>query len=401
MNYYDVLLVEDDPDLSEALEAGLEQANLTVITSSSAEDACKVLSSNSVGIVVSDIGLPNASGLQLLKILRQNFAQLPMILMTAYGEVQQAVQALKMGASDYLAKPFTIESLIEKVIKLQKAPINDDDLAFNPGKRHRYIELAKTVAESDCAVLLRGESGTGKEVVSRYIHNHSSRKAKPFVAINCAAIPENMLESTLFGFEKGAFTGAYAARVGKFEQADGGTLLLDEISEMDIGLQAKLLRVIQENEVERLGAKEAKPVNVRIIATTNRDLADEVAAGRFRQDLYFRLNVFPVVIPPLRHRRDDLAHLASHFLTKYGSNAQLTDDAMQWLLEQNWPGNIRELENLIQRVTILCREPLVDHTALQAAFDIDARLASPQQFDVEADNGSQQEGIDKEVAHGN
>lgn len=383
MNYQDVLLVEDDPDLAEAITAGLTLANLSCIHCSSAEEACKILSSYSVGIVVSDVGLPQASGLQLLKILRQNFSQLPMILMTAYGDIHQAVQALKMGASDYLAKPFELTDLVGKITKLIITPQVDDSIAFNPGKKHRYIELAKTVAASDCSVMLRGESGTGKEVVSRYIHSHSPRKNKPFVGINCAAIPENMLESTLFGFEKGAFTGAYAARMGKFEQADQGTLLLDEISEMDINLQAKLLRVLQEGEVERLGAKEARSVNVRIIATTNRDLGDEVAAGRFRQDLYFRLNVFPIVVPPLRHRIDDLPYLASHFLAKYGSKAQLTDDAIEWLGKQHWPGNIRELENLVQRVTILSNETLVDSSAFQAAADIDAQLNDSQQLVIE------------------
>jgi len=372
MEHYDVLLVEDDVELADAISEGIQQSGLTVTCQGSAEDACKVLAQATVGIVVSDIGLPKASGLQLLKILRENFTQLPMILMTAYSDVGQAVDALKMGANDYLAKPFELEQLVDKIRALMHSPISEENIVFNQGRRHRYIELAATVAKSDCSVLLRGESGTGKEVVSRYIHQMSSRANKPFVAINCAAIPENMLESTLFGFEKGAFTGAYASRIGKFEQADGGTLLLDEISEMDIGLQAKLLRVIQEHEVERLGAKESKKIDVRIIATTNRDLAEEVEANRFRRDLYFRLNVFPIVVPPLSKRVDDIPTLVSHFLNKLKRpEIQVTDDALTWIANQPWPGNIRELENFVQRLSILCVNDIVDVGLCTSARDID------------------------------
>jgi two-component system response regulator FlrC len=277
--------------------------------------------------------------------------------MTAYATVQQAVEAMKLGAVDYLVKPFEGEVLVSKVVShLPAEPVSDTaPIAEDPLSRD-MLALAARVGGSEATVLIGGESGTGKEVYARYLHARSARSRGPFVAINCAAIPENMLEAVLFGYEKGAFTGAYKSAPGKFEQANGGTLLLDEISEMPLALQAKLLRVLQEREVERLGSQRMIPLDVRVLATSNRDVGEEVAAGRFREDLYYRLNVFPFHLPPLRERRGDILPLAEQLVRSHGEGGgvpRLTEAARGVLLEYDWPGNVRELANVIQRALIL------------------------------------------------
>jgi len=263
---------------------------------------------------------------------------------------------MRGGACDFLMKPFEPKVLLEHVRRYAVTRQDEGMIAADPHTR-KLLALADKVAETDATVLLTGESGTGKEVFARYLHEHSPRKRGPFVAINCAAIPDTLLEATLFGHEKGAFTGASSAQAGKFEQAEGGTLLLDEISEMPLGLQAKLLRVLQEREVERVGAKKAIPLDIRVLATTNRDMAKEVAAGRFREDLYYRLNVFPLAIPSLRERPGDIVPLARHFALLHGvrlrRSAQLSPEAEAVLVTYHWPGNVRELENTVQRALIL------------------------------------------------
>jgi two-component system response regulator FlrC len=279
--------------------------------------------------------------------------------MTAYGKVADAVSAIQNGAVDYITKPFNANDLIHKVNAIAKSScVTQDNIIHEDAQTKRIVELATQVSQSDASVLISGESGTGKEIFAQYIHNSSKRKAHPFVAINCAAIPENMLESILFGYEKGAFTGAYQSTMGKLEQGNNGTILLDEISEMPLFLQAKLLRVLQEREVERLGAKKMTKLDIRIIATTNRKLAQEVAEGTFRQDLYFRLNVFPLHIPPLRSRIDDIIPLSTYFIQKYthdNPKFTLSMDAKRKLISYSWPGNIRELQNVIQRAIILSK----------------------------------------------
>jgi two-component system response regulator FlrC len=298
------------------------------------------------------------NGYELLSTIRKNQIDVPVILMTAYGSIPQAVDAIQAGAADYLVKPFEVTNLVNTVRKQIRNPVlTDESLVAVDAASQETVILAKRVAQTDATVLLNGESGVGKEVYSRFIHQQSVRSEGAFIAINCAAIPENMLEAVLFGYEKGAFTGAHKAAMGKFEQAQGGTLLLDEITEMNLGLQAKILRVLQEKEVERLGGTAIIELDVRIIATTNRDLRQEVRDKRFREDLFYRLNVFPITIPALRERSDDIVPVARKILAQYsraaGDSIQLSDAACAVLQQHNWPGNVRELDNVIQRALIL------------------------------------------------
>lgn len=355
-----VLVVEDDLDLREALFDTLEIAGCKVFAAQSAEEALEIIPQQTLDMVISDINMGGMDGLQLLKEIRGHFPQLPVLLITAYGSISTSVEAMRNGAVDYLVKPFKPQLLVETVARhlgLATGSKPQEPVAAEPSSR-QLMQLARRVAQTDSTVLICGESGSGKEVLARYIHQQSPRRRQPFVAINCAAIPENMLEGMLFGHEKGAFTGAYNSAPGKFEQANGGTLLLDEISEMDLGLQAKLLRVIQEREVERLGGRKPIPLDVRILATTNRHLQDEVANGRFREDLFYRLSVFPLQWLPLRERRLDIVPLAERLLlqhtTKMGRAAvSLDDSAIQALQQHDWPGNVRELDNVVQRALIL------------------------------------------------
>ena len=353
-----ILLVEDDIALREALVETLGLADYDVRTAADGTAALEVLAEAPVTAVVTDYQMKPMDGYQLLQRIREQHPNLPVLLMTAYGSIQHAVDSMMQGASDYLVKPFSAQMLIEKLAAIIPSPGSDTEVVAEDPVTLEILEMAQRVAPGDTTVLLTGESGTGKEVFARFIHRHSERAKGPFVAINCAAIPENMLEAVLFGHEKGAFTGAHEARAGKFEQAQGGTLLLDEISEMDLGLQAKLLRVLQEREVERIGARRTIPLNVRVLATTNRELQQEVRAGRFREDLYYRLSVFPLELPPLRKRPRDILPLARHFIASACGDrrpvASLSPAAAQLLRQQPWPGNIRELQNLLQRALILC-----------------------------------------------
>lgn len=351
-----VLIVEDDATLRDALTDTLRANDISVVAAASGSEALSILNREDIGLVVSDVQMEPMNGHELLGAIRQRHPILPAVLMTAYGTIEQAVDAMRAGASDYLVKPIEADALIEIVNRhLNVAPVSGDPVAADPHSV-QLLRVARRVAPSDATVTLSGESGCGKEVIARYIHNHSPRSDKPFVGINCAAIPENMLEAVLFGYEKGAFTGASAAHPGKFEQAQGGTLLLDEISEMDISLQAKLLRVIQEREVERIGSRKTIALNVRVLATTNRSLRECVRTGEFREDLYYRLNVFPLHILPLRDRPGDILPLANLAIGRHYDTSrpqpQLAAGAEEQLLAHSWPGNVRELENLIQRSLI-------------------------------------------------
>jgi two-component system, response regulator FlrC len=353
-----VLVVEDDRPLQDALVTTLETAGFNVLAAGDGGEALKVLNDTAVDLIVSDVQMQPVDGRELLRRLQQRPSAPPVLLMTAYGTIEQAVAAMRDGAVDYLVKPFEAEELERCVARYARpaaamhrnasAPVAED------ARSRALLTLAVRVAQSDVTVLLNGESGTGKEVLARYIHASSKRNAGPFVAVNCAAIPEQMLESLLFGYEKGAFTGADKRSVGKFAQANGGTLLLDEITEMDLGLQAKLLRVLQEREVEPLGASKPLPLDVRVVATSNRDLEQAVRDGAFREDLYYRLSVFPLKIPPLRERPGDVVALAQRFIEMRAARPRtLSPAAIARLTSYSWPGNVRELENVMQRALLL------------------------------------------------
>ena len=365
-----VMVVEDDINLREAIVDTLEMDDISVIEASDGEEALTLLRQNSVALVVSDVNMPRLDGYQLLRKMAIEWPQLPVLIMTAYGSISNAVDAIRHGAIDYMEKPFSTQTLLETVkrhLPAEKKFDRDDPVAEDP-ETIRLFQLARKVASTDSTVMILGESGTGKEVLARYIHNNSSRADKPFIAINCAAIPENMMEAMLFGHEKGAFTGAHQSHAGKFELADGGTLLLDEISEMDVNLQAKLLRVLQEREVERIGGKKTISLDVRVLATSNRNLKESVEDGSFREDLFYRLNVFPLRWKPLRERKGDIVPLAERILVSKiaeSKNSQISvppvldDSAKEKLLVHQWPGNIRELDNVMQRAMILCNQSVI------------------------------------------
>jgi len=368
-----ILVVEDDANLREAVCDTLELAGQAVVSAAGGEEALGLLNAQAVALVVSDVRMMPMDGITLLKEIRSRFPHLPVVLMTAFADVDRAVEAMRSGACDFLLKPFEPKALLEHVARYRLPEALDDDrvIASDLVSRNLFA-LAMRVAQTDTTVLLTGESGVGKEVVARYIHNHSSRRAGPFVAINCAAIPDSLLEATLFGYEKGAFTGAQQAQAGKFEQAQSGTLLLDEVTEMPLGLQAKLLRVLQEREVERVGGKKPVALDIRIIATSNRDMAAAVAKGVLREDVYYRLNVFPLLIPALRQRPADIVPLAQHFLAEHGGRSgrtglRLAPAAQTALRQHSWPGNVRELENVMQRAVIFASGDEVEAAALHLA----------------------------------
>ncbi len=373
-----ILVVEDDASLSEALRDTLQIAGYEVCTAENGLLALRQLEDEAVDLIISDINMPKMDGHSLLKKVRAQFPDIPMILMTAYGTIQQAVDAMRDGAVDYMVKPFEAEVLVNMVGQYIGLAGADEDMIVVDESSQELARIALKVADSDATIMITGESGVGKEVLAQFVHRHSSRHDQPFIAINCAAIPENMLEATLFGYEKGAFTGAYKACPGKFEQAQGGTLLLDEISEMDLGLQAKLLRVLQEREVERLGSTEMIKLDVRVLATSNRDMQTVVAQGKFREDLFYRLNVFPLNLRPLRERTGDIVPLAKRLLEKHARTStqmipELSDQACACLLRHRWPGNIRELDNVIQRALILHTDAVINEQDLH--FEVATTVA--------------------------
>jgi two-component system response regulator FlrC len=391
MSQATVLIVEDDAALRDALCATVELAGFGVNAAANGIQALQLIETQSFDLVVSDVQMEGMDGHALLHKVKAGIPQLPVVLMTAYGTIQTAVESMRNGAADYLVKPFDAEVLVEMIRRYLPGSYDDSGFVAEDEATRKLAMLARRVASTDATVMISGSSGTGKEVFSQMIHRHSARADGPFVAINCAAIPENMLEASLFGYEKGAFTGAYQARAGKFEQAQGGTLLLDEISEMDLGLQAKLLRVLQEREVERLGGREIIPLDVRVLATTNRNMREEVAAGRFREDLFYRLNVFPLHLATLCERKADILPLTNLLIRKYsprgGSLPHLSKQAQQALLDHPWPGNVRELDNVIQRALILLNGDQIEVDDL--CFELDASAASVQtaQSDNKAADG--------------
>lgn len=391
-----VLVVEDDFQLREAVCETLQLAGFEVDSAEDGVKALKKFENREPNLVVTDLQMDAMDGMELITQLKAKTPSLPIVMVTAHGSVKKAVEAMQAGASDFLLKPFQAEVLLEMVVRLLEStdqqPVGRE-ICVEDAASQRLYRIAKKVATTDATVLLQGESGTGKEVLSRFIHENSERSSGPFVAINCAAIPEQMLESMLFGYEKGAYTGAYQARPGKFEQAEGGTILLDEISEMDLGLQSKLLRVLQEKEVERLGGQKLISLDTRVLATTNRDLRAEVREGNFREDLYYRLSVFPLTLPPLRERSGDILPLARQVLLQAeGPNKSFSEEAEQKILEHQWPGNVRELENAVKRAAILAETDLIDADDLVFELEMPAKINVSDVGEVPAESGKELDG---------
>lgn len=352
-----VLIIDDEPDMGFALKEALSRMGFQSFYYRDPLQVLDNLNLKDFSLIVTDVKMPKMDGIQFLSEIRQRGIYLPVIVITGYANVNDAVRAMKLGAIDYLTKPFSFDNLKKLITRLIP---EETDIVAESQEMRKILEIARQIAKTDITVLLTGESGVGKEVIAKYIHKNSNRANAPFIAINCAAITETLLEAELFGYEKGAFTGATERKPGKFELADKGTLLLDEISEMAFKLQAKLLRVIQEKEVDRVGGTKPIQVDVRIIATTNRDLWEEVKRGNFREDLFYRINVFPIRIPPLRERTEDIIPLAEFFLknlsNKMSKSLSLSEKMKKHLLEKPWHGNVRELENYIYRIAVLAQE---------------------------------------------
>ncbi|MGK0290552.1 MAG: DNA-binding NtrC family response regulator [bacterium] len=384
-----ILIVDDEVEMRIAMSAALKRCGYPVELSHNAIDALNKFKKKNYSMVITDMTMPKRSGVELLKDVKALKPEIPVVLVTAYGTIETAVESMKYGAFDYVLKPFDFDTfifLIERALafkgqpKTQKRVVagavdkgrksgsystdsrsSGKDIITEAPKMLELLEMVRNVAGSKATILVQSESGTGKELLARYIHNNSDRKDKPFIAINCAALPDTLLESELFGHKKGAFTGAINDHRGKFEQANGGTILLDEVSEMALPLQAKLLRVLQEHTVDRVGGTDSVSIDVRIVATTNRKLLEYVEEGNFREDLYFRLNVIPVTLPPLRERRGDVVILADYFAKKYAKQnkkgvPKLSKEALHILENYNWRGNIRELENVMERAVLLSSE---------------------------------------------
>jgi two-component system response regulator HydG len=374
-----ILVVDDAPDTLELLQRNLASKGYQVFTASDVGKAVKIIDENPIDLVITDLKMPGASGLDLIRYVRENCKDTEVMMITGYATIEGAVQAVKTGAEEYLAKPFTDEELFSSVRralkKLYVRRASQTNSRSTPPAPHgligeseamRKVFSALTKAASTAAtILISGESGTGKELVARAIHYSSSRASAPFVPVNCGGIPEGLLESELFGYIKGAFTGAYETRAGFFQTADGGTIFLDEVSDTSLAMQVKLLRVLQDKEVSMIGDNRSRKVDVRILAATNKDLLNLVKKGIFREDLFFRLNVINITVPPLRERGNDILILAHHFAYKFAkefgkSTPQFSDNALEVLKSYYWPGNVRELENLIQRLVVMTDEDFID-----------------------------------------
>ncbi len=371
-----VLVVDDDPQMRLAMKESIGRMGYDVVLSGNGQEALDKLRQPGAefSMMVTDMRMPRMDGMALLKEVRRGSSPLPVLVITGFGTVETAVEMMKEGATDFLVKPFpfdrlqkAVESIIASAAEVRSGDGGTQELITVNAGMKKIIELAGKLAASDITVLIEGESGTGKELLARHIHRSSRRADKPFIAVNCAAIPDNLLESELFGHEKGSFTGAVDRKKGKFELAHGGTILLDEIGEMPLLLQAKLLRALQEKEIDRVGGKSPVPVDVRVIATTNRDLWKECGEGRFREDLYYRLNVFPINVPPLRERPEDIEALSNHFIKTFsllaGKHTEgIGPAAMAVLMAKKWRGNIRELQNVMHRAVFLAKGPLIDES---------------------------------------
>lgn len=378
--------MDDEPEMRFALKEALTRKGYSVELANDGADALEKVSDSGYGMVISDMRMPGAGGMDVLKGVKKADPNTPVLLVTAFGTVEKAVEAVKLGAVDFILKPFTLEALemtVDKAFRDAEAitgfEANGKAMVSKGSAMSKVLSLAMVAATSDATVLISGESGTGKEMLSRFIHSRSPRANRPFVAVNCACIPDGLLESELFGHEKGAFTGAGTQRLGKFEQADRGTLLLDEVSEMDLRLQAKLLRVVQEREVERLGGRAPVPVDIRIIATTNREMKKEIKDGRFREDLFYRLNIFPLTLPPLRERTQDLGLLAEHFMRRFSAKYSrglegISAEATRYIQRYPWPGNIRELENTIERAVLVSTGAMLEIDGLLMGQDLEGSM---------------------------
>ena len=397
-----ILIVDDDPRLRQSFEKLLTAEGHTVWTAPDGETALNMVRANSPDVVIMDIRMPGMSGLETFKAMHQIEPKLPVIIMTAFGTTETAIETTKLGAFDYVLKPFEIPDILTLIGKAFEAgrfmrsrialDMPPDQVSGEAiiGKSKPMQEVYKAIgraAPTDATVLLRGESGTGKELVARALYQHSLRSEKPFLVINCVAIPETLLESELFGFEKGAFTGAVNRKVGKIEQAHGGTVFLDEIGDMPFTIQAKILRLLQEKSIERLGGRETIPVDVRIIAATNRDLEAALAEGRFREDLYYRLKVVTLWLPALRDRTDDIPLLTDYFLSRFAreldlDNPGMTQKARSLLENHRWPGNVRELGNVIQKALIFSRGYPIRSEEISQAIGAESAARVTQEKDV-------------------
>lgn len=376
-----ILVVDDELSMREFISILLEREGYEVLTAADASTALERLSASPIDLVISDVQMPGLNGLELLARIRTSSPDTAVLLVTAYSTAEQAVEAMKLGAYDYLAKPFKVEEL--KILvrnALEKRDLQRENLLLREQARvsegfgtligtsprmRELFSLLRKVSDSASTVLILGESGTGKELAARAVHDNSPRKGKPFVAVNCGAIPETLIESELFGHAKGAFTGAVGERAGLFEQAQGGTLFLDEIGELPLAMQTRLLRVLQEREVRRVGGSTTKKVDVRVLAASNRDLAEQIKEGSFREDLYYRINVVRVELPPLRRRKEDLPLLVEQFIVKFNRLHHATvqgvsPEALSLLMAHDWPGNVRELENIIERAFVLCPDGIIE-----------------------------------------
>ena len=378
-----ILVVDDDQNMRASLSEALSRKGYGVESVGDAGAAIRMAEAGDFQAVITDVRMPGKSGLELLDELKRLRPEMPVVLITAYGSVETAVEAIRKGADDYLLKPFgadALDSVLRRVLDGEAAAESAKPSAPGPAaprsaalereivtvspRMKLLMAMAEKTANSNAPVFIRGESGTGKELMARFMHQRSNRSGGPFVAVNCAALPVNLLESELFGYEKGAFTGATGRKIGKFEAANGGTLLLDEITEMDVNLQAKLLRVLQEKEVDRVGGTAPVKVDVRVIATTNSAVEEAMRAGKFRRDLYFRLNVIPLELIPLRERPEDIPALAGHFLRKFAENSgrnvrSISSETMEILKKCVWTGNVRELENVLERAVLLCNGDVI------------------------------------------
>ncbi len=375
MNRNRILLAEDQHEERIALSETLKDWGFQVTAVSDGEKAWERFESSPFNLVMADLKMPNMDGLALLKKIKRKQEEVAVILMSGYGTVEFAVEAMRLGAFDFMVKPL-VPKLVESTVKraVANAPTFGEQETRSKGPQQiitknpqllKLLEIGRNIADSKAPVFIQGESGTGKELFARYIHHVKGNDKRPFVAFNCAALPDGLLESELFGHEKGSFTGAISRKRGKFELAQGGTIVLDEISEMNINLQAKLLRVLQESEVDRIGGQDPISVDARVMATTNQDIEASVKAGNFRSDLYYRLNVVPIKLPPLRHRKEDIPFLVDHFIDKYNRIdgrhvAGATDAALEVLKQMDWPGNVRELENMVERAVLLCKGEQID-----------------------------------------
>jgi two-component system response regulator AtoC len=420
-----ILVADDEQNLRRVLVAMLKRDGHEVVQAANGLEAIDQLAD--VDVVITDLRMPGADGMEVLRSASKNHSHVPVIMITAYGSVGQAVEAIKAGAFDYIEKPFeqdSIRTIVDKAIGQAVAnraaprqalyPSNDTEARGKYGlvgqstEMHAIFSVIERVADTPSTVLITGESGTGKELVAKALHEQSSRKSDPFIKINCAAIPKTLMESELFGYEKGAFTGAVSSKPGRFELADGGTLFLDEIGEIPVEMQVKLLRAIQESEFERVGGLKTIKVDVRLITATNRDLEQEIQRGNFREDLYYRLNVVPLQIPPLRKRTGDIPLLVQHIIKKFNERLKKTitgiaDDALAALEAHNWPGNIRELENVIERTILFCKNDRIERGDLQLGGAADQSGAmrpltgAPHVIDEELDEAGASSGSLKDI----